>query len=51
MEKTTSKFPKTMIGDRIITETATIIGIVCEFPVLSQTCFKIESHVQFQKFK
>ena len=26
MEKTTSKFPKTMIGDRIITETATIIG-------------------------
>ena len=50
MEKTTNKFPNTMMGDKIITEIATIIDIVFEFPTLSQTCLKIESPVIFQKF-
>ena len=40
-----------MMGDKIITEIATIIDIVFEFPALSQTCLKIESPVIFQKFK
>lgn len=40
-----------MMGDKIITEIATILDIVFEFPALSQTCLKIESPVIFQKFK
>lgn len=51
MEKTTNKFPNTMMRDKIITEIAIIIDIVFEFPALSQTCLKIESPVIFQKFK
>lgn len=50
-KKTTNKFPNTMMGDKIITEIATILDIVFEFPALSQTCLKIESPVIFQKFK
>ena len=40
-----------MMGDKIITEIATIIDIAFEFPALSQTCLKIESPVICQKFK
>ena len=50
-KKTTNKFPNTMMVDKIITEIATILHIVFEFPALSQTCLKTESPVIFQKFK
>jgi len=45
VEKKTSKFPETMMGDKINTEIATINDTVFEFPAPSQTCCKIESPV------
>ena len=49
VEKKTSKFPETMMGDKINKEIATINDTVFEFPAPSQTCGQIESPVQFLK--
>lgn len=40
VDKKTSKFPETMMGDKIDTEIATINDTVFEFPAPSQTCAK-----------
>ena len=51
VEKKTSKFPETMMGDKINKEIATINDTVFEFPAPSQNCCQIELPVQFLKSK